>query len=428
MTDDWERALTAARDAVRDPDRIRSDRARRAAEVLCAEQELPLARSLGPQLTELVALLDGLGMADLSGALLDHVAASLRARPGLFDTLAPALGRLAAALAAHGRYEAATWASAASLEGATDRGAVLANLAALTLRAGDTARAAEFAFSARRFAGNAKGAEALAVSILGIAVSAEAARREGEHAEADRLVDELAWYVQRLVARVGDDHPASLSALAALASAEFASAEAAGEWVRMERAVDVLAVAAQRMAATLGGRHPRSLAVLRSLASAEYELARTSGDVRRLAGAESLVVAALRRAEGQWPEERQERPGQAGRHAAGRGRSGAQLRDAAESLIDGTDLLLAEEQAACVRRGEDSRPMRRRFTNIRRQLLLARSLLDDLPATAYALALDAGHELGELASTRRGDEGRAATGEDVAPEDASLNSPRRPAP
>ncbi|MFI0718448.1 hypothetical protein [Streptomyces sp. NPDC021224] len=200
-------------------------------------------------------------------------------------------------------------------------------------------------------------------------------RREGLHAEADRLVDELAGYVRRLAARAGDDHPATLSALAAPASAEFASAEAAGERERRERAVGVLAVAAQRMAATLGGHHPRALAVQRGLAAAEYEFALTSGDARRLAGAEALMAEAGRRAEGQRPEERQERRERAEQPSPGApsGPAGAALRDVAESLVDEIDLLLAEQQAACVRRGEDSRAVRRRFNDIRRQLLLARS-------------------------------------------------------
>ncbi|SHN36232.1 hypothetical protein [Actinacidiphila paucisporea] len=419
----WERAVRDARNAVRDPGRTRAERARNrvraAVEALCAEEELCADRSLGPHLAELVALLDGLGLSDTSGALLDHVVASLRVRPGLLITLAPALDRLAVALAAHGRYDAATWVTAASVEDATEPAAALANLAHLTLRRGDTVGATEFGLEARRFAARAGSELAeLDVAVLETAVSAEAARREGLHAAADRLVDELAGYVKRLAALAGDDHPASQSALAALASTEFASAEAAGARARMERAADVLAVVAQRMSATLGGHHPRALSVLRGLAAAEYQLARTSGDARRLAGAEVLMAEAARRTEVRGPEERRGRAGRGGAGGAARpGWNQEQLMDVAESVIRETELLLAGERVTSLLHGADPVDARGRFDTIHAQLDRARVLLNDRPSTAYALALDALHQLDELTLARA----------DASDADA-LNSSRRPSP
>ncbi|NUS16793.1 MAG: hypothetical protein HOY69_36265 [Streptomyces sp.] len=391
---------------------------RSAVEALCAEGELPLGRSLGRQLPELVALLDGLGLPELSGTLLDHVVSCLRRQPGLLVTLAPALDRLAVALAAHGRHEEAAWVSAASVESGTESAAALANLAALALRRYDSAGAAELAVEARRSMARtgdegADTAEGLEVAVLETAVVAEAARREGLHAQADGLVDELGGYVRRLARLVGDDHPASLSALAALGSAEFSSAGAAGERARMERAADVLAVAAQRMSARLGGHHPRALSVLRSLAAAEYELARTSGDDRRLAGAEALMAAARRT---------EERPRQGVRRDAGSGartgRDGSELTTRAGALISETEHLLAGEQLSSVLRDADSVEARRQFTAVQAQLARARALVDDQPGTASALALDALRRLDELARSLD-----ART-----PADDALNSPRRPAP
>ncbi|MFI0895540.1 hypothetical protein [Streptomyces sp. NPDC020983] len=379
MSEAWEEAVAAARSALRDPDGPRSSWLLSAVEALCAEGELPYRPELGRDIPELVALLDGLGLPETADTLLEHVAACLRRQPGLLVTLAPALDRLAVALAAHGRYEAAAQVTAASVESATERAAAPANFARLALRRGDTVGAAELAVEARRLAARSPGErEALDVAVLETAVFAEVARREGLHAEADELVDELAGYVRRLARLAGDDDPATQSALAALAWAEFASAEAAGDRARMERAVDVLAVVAQRMSATLGGRHPRALSVLRSLATAEYAAARTSGDRRRLAGAETLVAAVVRRTEGR---------------QAGFGRRGPDGTALAESLISHLEPLLA---------GEQSRPAvpldaRRQLHALQAQLSRARACVDDRPGTAYALALDALHQLDELA-------------------------------
>ncbi|WP_031524305.1 hypothetical protein [Streptomyces sp. NRRL F-5123] len=386
---------------------------------------------MGPQLSELVALLDGLGLSDTSGFLLDHVVACLREQTGLLVTLAPALDRLGAALAAHGRYDDATWVTAASVEATPDRAAALANLAALTLRRGDTVGAAELAVEARRFAAPPESGDAagLDVAVLEAAVSAEVARREGLHAHADRLVDELAGCVRRLAAMVGDDHPASLSALAALASAEFSSAEAAGERARMERAVDVLAVAAQRMSAVLGGHHPRALSVLRSLASAEYELARTSGDARRLDGAGALMAAAVRGTEARGTEalRREERSGFGERRrtvsAPRTDPSGAELKDAARSLISEAEFLLNGEAHEAVLHGADSATARLQYNVLALELLRAQDIVDDRPGTAYALVLDILHKIDVLLQAR------APGGAPVPdPEADTLNSPRRPAP
>ncbi|MEV0505304.1 hypothetical protein AB0I84_48090, partial [Streptomyces spectabilis] len=94
----------------------------------------------------------------------------------------------------------------------------------------------------------------------------------------------------------GSDHPASLSALVALASAESASARAAGDAERSERAADVLAIAAQKASALMGPEHPQAVSATLALAAAEYEAATGSGSPRRVDDARELMAAAGERA------------------------------------------------------------------------------------------------------------------------------------
>ncbi|MFF3687093.1 hypothetical protein [Streptomyces sp. NPDC002187] len=171
------------------------------------------------------------------------------------------------------------------------------NLAALKMRLRDIEGADRTATEAReRLATAAHSEEEQDVRHLVISVLTETARRQGRrHEDADRLLDDLERAVRRLVALLGGEHPQSLSALVALATAEFESARAAGDRDRMQRAAHVLAVASQKAAATMGAHHPQSVAALLSLAAVEGEAAREARGDRGIDEVRALLTEAARR-------------------------------------------------------------------------------------------------------------------------------------
>ncbi|GGV30938.1 hypothetical protein GCM10010245_50060 [Streptomyces spectabilis] len=289
--------------------------------------------ALGPataaqDLAALTALLDALGRHGDAQALLDDLASGILQGTVQVSPEAVARNQLAALLAGRGQLTAA----ARLLEDVTPPDAppsdapspdapppdsrasdappsdvapgtttlaahTLANASGIALRRGDLA-------AARRQAGQAldalgAGADPASrrdVRLLALAVSTAAARAEGDHHRADSLLPALEGAVRDVVAARGSDHPASLSALVTLASAESASARAAGDAERSERAADVLAIAAQKASALMGPEHPQAVSATLALAAAEYEAATGSGSPRRVDDARELMAAAGERA------------------------------------------------------------------------------------------------------------------------------------
>lgn len=130
---------------------------------------------------------------------------------------------------------------------------------------------------------------------LATAVVIEIRREEGQHEQADRLVDELCDIARRVVPLLGRDHPRALTTLITVATAECESAAAAHDIDRLARATDVIAIAAQQISAALGSEHPHAVSALRCLAAAEYGLARATNDTRCMQSAFSLAAAAIAR-------------------------------------------------------------------------------------------------------------------------------------
>ncbi|WP_369231944.1 BTAD domain-containing putative transcriptional regulator [Streptomyces sp. R21] len=299
MTDAWQDAISHAERALRGGSTARL-RTTQAVELLCADEHVLQDRALSRDLARLTSLLDSLGLQRLSHTLLRHVASRLAWDTGALNLDSSARNRLAVTLADRWHLAAAANVLSTALHFDPDGGAsaarTLANLAALKLRLGDVTGAEESAGQAReRLTEDA--AEDLDVHLLVTTVLTTAARRRGLHEDADRLLADLEGAVRRLVGVLGGEHPQSLSALVALATAEFESARAAGALDRMERAVDVLAVASQKAAATVGTQHPQTVAALLSLAAAEGEAALDEPDGRRLDGVRALVTATARRAD-----------------------------------------------------------------------------------------------------------------------------------
>ncbi|MFJ4326515.1 BTAD domain-containing putative transcriptional regulator [Streptomyces tricolor] len=300
----WREALRHAEQAR--PDRITDrERAAVAARLLSQSEALLAHPDLGRAFARLVPRLDALGLRAASHALLEQVVSRLAWDARRLRDDLDSLNHLAVVLADRGHLPAASTVlgTAVELGARQDTGLAaartFANLAATRIRLGDHRGAAEAAAEALHRAPEDDGdtVDHLELRLLVTCVLAAAARMQDRHGDADRLVDDIELTVRRLVAVVGGQHPAALSALVALASAEFESARAADDRDRMERAADVLAIAAQKTAATAGALHPQAVAALVSLAAAEGDTAVRSGDGRRLRAAGRLAATARRRAE-----------------------------------------------------------------------------------------------------------------------------------
>ena len=196
--------------------------------------------------------------------------------------------------ARHGDYgraaELFTAALPAAPEGSALRTKILANLAASSLQAGETARAAGWlaeAGKARLLASDP------AADVLLASVHAGTAAAEGDLSSLRASVSELGEASRSRIAELGPHHPQALMTVANMATAEFELACAEGSPERQERAVKVLEVAARRLGAELGADHPQALVSLANLRIADLALARGESQARRvtLAAAELEAVA-----------------------------------------------------------------------------------------------------------------------------------------
>ncbi|MEU9174992.1 hypothetical protein AB0D34_45830, partial [Streptomyces sp. NPDC048420] len=303
LTSAWREAITCAERALRG-DRATREQVVAAVEVLRLDRRLPGRATVGQNVSDLVLLLDCLGLNHASQVLLEHVSSCFQQDPGALNLDTGVRNQLAVVLGERGYLATAAMLLTKPHGGDPWAAATLVNQACMMLRRGLSERAADTADQARRAvvlgAGEEETEQQLDVQVLATAVLAEVMRLRNQHAEADELVNELEGFVRRLVRILGGDHPKSLSALITLASAEFESARAAEDHERMERACDVIAIAVQRLSATLGTDHPRSLSALRTLATVEYETALFLGGGRRLQGAQALMTAAAERATALW--------------------------------------------------------------------------------------------------------------------------------
>ncbi len=297
MTDDWRRAIADAEGALRGGAQERG-RVTATVAALCRDPDVLRHPVIGRDVARLSALLDALGNGDEARALIEHVVSRLLWDPQALalstdtrnelavvlserDCLSAAVTVLSTAVAMDPHASGAIDPHASGDAAAPADARTLANLAALRLRMGHLSAARDLATrasdtlddlddAARRQERHVRRHE---VRLLTQTVLCEVSRRQGDHAAADHMLDALDHTVRQVVRGLGSDHPASLSAVVALATAEFASAAAADDRERMERSTDVLAAAAQKAAATLGSRHPVSLTSADALASAELRLA-----------------------------------------------------------------------------------------------------------------------------------------------------------
>jgi hypothetical protein len=254
--------------------------------------------SAGEDLAYLVSLADGLGLHDAAEDLLENFSSHLiRDALSLSGMNESELNQLAVAVAGRGHLSAAARLLSASASEGSVSVVGLANQAAVKLRAGELMAAVDYADRARSASDQASTSVDLNARFLATAVMIEVRRQEGQHEEADRLIDELSDIARRLVPLLGRDHPRALTTLVTVATAECESAAAAHDVGRLARAADVIAIATQRISAALGSEHPRAVSALRCLTAAEYGLAQATNDTSCLRGAFSLAAAAITRSD-----------------------------------------------------------------------------------------------------------------------------------
>ncbi|HXL95660.1 MAG TPA: hypothetical protein VN969_42615 [Streptosporangiaceae bacterium] len=209
----------------------------------------------------------------------------------------PGLASVAGMLAArHGDYGRAVELFAGALpaapEGSLVRTKVLANLAAASLQAGETAQAAEWlaeAGQARLAAGDP------AADVLIASVRAGMAAADGDLSSLRASVSALGEASRTRIAGLGPDHPQALMTVANMATAEFELACAEGSPERQERAVRVLEAATLRLGAELGADQPQALACLADLRTADLVLAQGEGRAQRVALAAAELEAVAQR-------------------------------------------------------------------------------------------------------------------------------------
>jgi len=225
----------------------------------------------------LAVLLDSIGLHDESVRVLRDGPGT--GSVGVNATLRNIEGMLAAI---HGQYGHARdilkQALSATADSSSLRIKILANLAAVSLRAGRVEEAEAWAEAAD--ADGASGSPAADVLIASVRAGIASARGDmpGLRLAASSLGDaSRSW-----AADLGDQDTQALILVANMANTEIMMARAEGSPTRLERAVAVLEVAASRLAAELGAKHPQSLAAVASLALAELDIARGFGSTQKI--------------------------------------------------------------------------------------------------------------------------------------------------
>ena len=238
----------------------------------------------------LAVLLDYIGCRDEAIHVLRDASDS---KPiGVNATLRNLEGMLAAV---HGQYGQAQDILKEALSAAEDspslRVKILANLAAVSLRAGSAEQAEEWA-AASNVIGDA-GNPAAHLLIASVQASIASDRKD---TPALRIAaSSLGEASMSRIAELGTQHPQALVTVVNMANTEIMLARAEGAKARLERAVGVLEIAASRLAAELGADHPQALMALESLVLAQLDLARADGSAQRLEQAIAALAAASRR-------------------------------------------------------------------------------------------------------------------------------------
>ncbi|MEV0252797.1 hypothetical protein AB0H82_00740 [Streptomyces sp. NPDC050732] len=261
------------------------------------------------QLIHLAKLLSALGMKTLSLSVADMTLRHMEIVEADREVYAASVwNELGSLLAEHGELERARLVLGRALSRAErgsrvpERGRILANLSAVSLRRGDLGDADFWADKALEEMDTRPGDDPDA-RLTADLVRLEVARADKD---IDRIHDTLQKFdrsAEHSIALKGGDHPAAIAARRALATATFHAAAAGHDVELSERQLSELEIVKLNASAFLGATHRETIVAQAALAVAEFEAASGgSGSLLRrrravmlLESAEEMAVEALGR-------------------------------------------------------------------------------------------------------------------------------------
>ncbi|MFE0175681.1 hypothetical protein ACFWZ2_25500 [Streptomyces sp. NPDC059002] len=271
-------------------------------------------QSFAEQLTHLAKLLGALGMKTLSlnvaGTTLRHMEISEADREVYGASVWNELGAL---LAEHGELERSKLVLCCALSRAKrgsnvpERGRILANLGAVSLRMGDIADADVWAGKALRELDTYWGDEDDEARMTADWVLLEVARSRKDIAQLNVAMDQFGRSADDVIRFKGGDHPTAIAARRALATAKFETAAATHDVERSEHQLSQMEIVKLNASALLGARHRETIVAQAALAVAEFDAASGgSGSLLRrqravclLETAEEMAVEVLGRGHAQ---------------------------------------------------------------------------------------------------------------------------------
>ncbi|MGY0486336.1 hypothetical protein [Streptomyces sp. WG-D5] len=251
------------------------------------------------RLTHLAKLLGALRMKTLSlsvvGMTLRHMEIS-EADDEVYT--ASVWNELGALLAEHGELERSKLILCCALNrakrgsGVPDRGRILANLGAVSLRMGDVADADVWADKALRELDTC-GDEDHEARMIADWVRLEVARSGTDITRLGAAIDEFDRSADVVIRRKGGAHPTAIAARRALATAKSETAAATHDVGRGEQGLGEMEIVKLNAAALLGARHRETIVAQAALAVAEFEAASgSSGSPPRRKRAVALLELA----------------------------------------------------------------------------------------------------------------------------------------
>ncbi|ATL28027.1 hypothetical protein [Streptomyces formicae] len=261
----------------------RSDRDRLADYVKYVGRPEPAAESqqgFAEQLTHLAKLLGALGMKTLSlnvaGMTLRHMEISEADREVYGASVWNELGAL---FAEHGELERSRLILCCALSRAKwgsdvpERGRILANLGAVSLRMGHIADAEVWAGKALRELDTYGGDEDREARMTADWVLLEVARERADITQLDSAMEQFDQSSDDVIRLKGGDHPTAIAARRALATAKYEKAAASHDVERSEHQLGEMEIVKLNASALLGARHRETIVSQAALAVAEFDAA-----------------------------------------------------------------------------------------------------------------------------------------------------------
>ncbi|QEV18269.1 hypothetical protein [Streptomyces alboniger] len=252
------------------------------------------------QLTHLARLLGALGMKTLSLSVADMTLRHMEVSEADHQVYAASVwDGLGSLLAEHGDLERSRLVLCRALGRAErgslvpERGRILTNLSAVSLRMGHLDDADVWAGKALREMDTRWEDDDPEARLTADWVRLDVASARKDFEELVRAADAFERSVERFIRLKGGAHPTAVAARRALATARFAAAAAAHDVERGERELCELEIVKLNASALLGGAHRETVVAQAALAVAEFEAAGGgSGSLPRRQRAVSLLESA----------------------------------------------------------------------------------------------------------------------------------------